>query len=144
MTLNEVIQDPDRKAALVKDASVVVEQEVRSKGGLGGMAVKTVFSMVSRLKPGIISEMLDGLIPRFVSAVDPILSRRPEGESPGNWVKQNSDEVVQALLSVTDERAERSDHTVLRSAYEKLRPTGEKHVNAAIPRLSGLLDKHLS
>lgn len=142
-SLSELLEDPSRRDALVKDGARVVEVEVADKSGISGMAVKAMFGMVTKLRPGILEETLQNLIPRFATALDPILSRRPGDVEPGAWIQQNANEVVQALLGVTDERARRTEHGALRSAYEKLRPTGEKHVAAAIPRLADLFEKHL-
>ena len=51
-------------------------------------------------------------------------------------------EVAEALLAITDERAQRTKNQVLKTAYEKLRPAGKKHVEAAVPRISRLIDKY--
>lgn len=143
MKLSEVIENPTRRNALVTDCATLVEQEVGDKSGLSGMAVKAVFGVVTKLKPGILHDVLQNLLPRFAEALEPVLSRRPDGVGAGAWIQQNSNEVVQALLGVTDARAAKTEHGALRSSYEKLRPTGEKHVAAAIPRLAKLFDKHL-
>jgi hypothetical protein len=50
--------------------------------------------------------------------------------------------VADALLAITDRRAENAQRQVIKSMYEKLRPTAKKHVEAAAPRLGDLVDKH--
>lgn len=143
MNINELLDNPVRRDALIADSATLVEQEVSDKSGLSGMAVKAMFGVVTKLKPGILQDVLQNLIPRFAEALGPILERKPEGVGVGAWIQQNSNDVVQALLGVTDARAAKTEHGALRSSYEKLRPTGEKHVAAAIPRLAKLFDKHL-
>ncbi|MND02762.1 hypothetical protein D3C83_222560 [compost metagenome] len=51
--------------------------------------------------------------------------------------------VADALLEVTDRRAQRSDRGAVRSAYEKLRPSGKRNVEEAMPRIGRLIDKHV-
>ena len=51
-------------------------------------------------------------------------------------------EVADALLAISDERAQRAKNQSLRKAYEKLRPTGKKHVEAAVPRVGRLVAKY--
>jgi hypothetical protein len=76
--------------------------------------------------------------------VDPILAKRPAGSTDvASFLRGRTDEVVQSLLGVTDARAKKSTHAGLVKAYEKLRPTAEKNVAAAIPRVAGLIERHL-
>ena len=51
-------------------------------------------------------------------------------------------EVAEALLAITDERAQRAKNQALKRAYEKLRRTAKKHVEAAVPRIGRLVDKY--
>ena len=143
-SLADVIAQPDRRKAVIADAENVLDQEVSDKGGLSGLAIKGAFAVVKGLKPGMIGELIDGLLPEFVGAVDPILAKRPTGSTDiASFLRGRTDEVVQSLLNVTDKRAKKSTHTTLVKAYEKLRPTAEKNVAAAIPRVAGLIDRHL-
>jgi len=51
-------------------------------------------------------------------------------------------DVAEALLSITDERAKRATNNTAKAAYEKLRPTGKKHVEEAVPRLARMIEQH--
>ena len=44
--------------------------------------------------------------------------------------------------SISDERAARAKNQAAKKAYEKLRPTGKKNVEAAVPRLAAMVEKH--
>jgi hypothetical protein len=50
--------------------------------------------------------------------------------------------MADALLQVTDRKAERADNATIRSAYNKLRPMAKNQVEAAAPRLAALLGRH--
>ncbi len=140
-TLTDVINDPQRRRAIVQDANHVLEQEVSDKSGLTGLAVKGAFALVKAVKPGIIPEVIESLLPEFTGAIDPILAKRPAGTSPQAYIQERANDIVQALLGVTDARAQKTSHQSLTSAYKKLRPTGEKHVLAAIPRVAALVGR---
>ena len=69
----------------------------------------------------------------------------PEGVQAGNPAKffqDNSARVADALLSVTDEKAKRAKSGLVQSTYSSLRGSAKKHVEAAVPRLSKLIEKH--
>jgi hypothetical protein len=144
LSLTEVISRPERLRAVVQDATVMLDEEVASKGGLSGMGIKAAYGVVKALKPGIIPEVFASLLPEFSANLDPLLARRAEGSSAAVHFEKHSNEVVQALLAVTDKRAQKTTHKTLVSAYEKLRPTAEKHISAAVPRLGRLVEKHLA
>ena len=143
MTLSEVLQDPERMRRVVADANHVLDAEVSDKSGLTGIAVKGAFAVVKAVKPGIIPEVIENLLPDFARVLDPIIAQKPEGTSLSAFLQSRSGEVVSALLSITDDRARKSSHKTLVGAYHKLRPQAEKHVAAAVPRISQLVDRHV-
>jgi hypothetical protein len=140
--LTDIIADASRRSAVVRDAERLLDEEVAEKSGFAGIAVKAAFGMVKTLKPGVIGEVCDGLLPEFASVLDPVLAKCPAGHSFASFVVANERLVVETLLAVTDRRAERSTHQTLVKAYEKLRPTAEKQVAAGLPRLGRLIEKH--
>lgn len=143
MTLSEVIQSPGRFERVAFDAQQVLDAEVADKSGLTGLGVKGAFGIVKTVKPGIIGEVIQGLLPDFARVLDPIIAAKPSGESLDSFMRSKSTEVVAALLSITDDRARKSTHKTLVGAYNKLRPQAEKHVAAAVPRVAALVDRHV-
>lgn len=143
MTLTEVLQNPDQLRRIVQDATSVLDAEVHDKSGLTGMAVKAAFGIVKAVKPGIIPEVIEGLLPDFAKKLDPLIEQKPAGTSFAAFFGTRTNDVVQALLAVTDERAKKTTHKTLLGAYQKLRPQAEKHVAAAIPRVAGLVERHV-
>jgi hypothetical protein len=144
--LSAVLSNPDSRRALVRDAEVMLDEEVASRGGLTGMGIKTAFAMVKTIRPGFIGEVLGDLLPDFATALDPLLAQRPEAGSQGvaAFLEARPGEVANALLGVTDARARRTTHKSLLSAYNKLRPIAEKQVSQSVPRLAKLVERHLS
>ncbi len=142
-SLTEQISPPEKRQALVNDALEILDAEVQDKSGLSGIAVKTAFKLVKGVQPGFLRKVVENLLDEFLLKVDPTYQRAlAEGLSPGGLVVKEKTSVASALLSVTDARAARAESELVKKTYAKLRPTAEKHVEAAAPRLAGLLDRH--
>lgn len=142
-SLIEQLGSPPQRATVVDDALRVLEAEVADKSGLGGIAIKTAFGILKSVRPGILNQLVDKLLDEFLKAVEPFYQRAiAAGKSPGALVEAEKSQVASALLAVTDARAARASGDTLKKTYEKLRPTAQKQVEAATPRIAGLLDRH--
>lgn len=143
-SLAEQFQAPEQRDALVRDALEVLDAEVADKGGISGVAIKGAYSIVKGIKPGFIEDVVRGLLDPFLGALDPLYQEGvASGKAPGSHLQANGERMAEALLAITDARAERSAHTAIRKTYGKLRPGAKKHVSAAAPRLGTMLDRHL-
>lgn len=144
--LQSLLQEPNQREILVTDCVGVIEAEVKSKTGLTGMAVKTAYGVVKAIKPGIIRESVDGLLDEFVEQLQPFYERFQSDGASGTlqgYLGSQAEVVAESLLVVTDRRAQRAKNKTLVKAYNKLRPKGKEHVVAAVPRVGGVLDKHV-
>ncbi len=142
--LTEALKDPARRKAIVDDGVKVIDEEVASKRGFSGMAVKAAFAGVKAVRPGMIGMALDMLLPQFAAQVDPFYDAwRVDGRGTLEaYFRSHDTEIANALLSITDARAQRAEQRSLKKAYEKLRPQGLEHTKAAMPRLAGLVSRH--
>ena len=145
MTLVDRLLSDEKKSQLIEDSIHLIEAEVAAAKGFTGVAVKTIFKLVVALKENLLQEALDSLLPSFVSALEPFYqSFRETGElNFQTYLVSKTDEVVNALVEVTDQRAAKAKNQVLKSGYEKLRGSAEKQVKAALPQIAGLLHSHL-
>ncbi len=143
-TLKEILLDSSRRPAVVTDFEGLVDAEVSDKGGVSGAVVKTGFAAVKKIKPGIIPSAVDTLLDEFAGALEPFYGdyRAKGGNDFGAYLVGRSDEASDALLSVTDARADKSSRDSIKKVYGKLRPNGKKNVEEALPRLGQLIDKH--
>jgi hypothetical protein len=142
-TLQEKLLAPAVRPQVVADSARLIDEEVGGKSGLSGLAIKGAFAVVKAVKSGLVPEVVDSLLPSFAEKLEPIYAgwvASTEG-LPGYFQKR-SGQVAEALLSITDERAQKTKNATFRKAYEKLRPTGKTHVEQAVPRLGKLLEKH--
>ena len=142
-SLREQLGTGDKRRRVIDDASQVLDQEVSDKSGLMGIAIKGAYKVVKGIRPGFVREVIDGLLDEFLDAVDPLYQDAVANKRPvGSGVRDNPARVADALLSVTDRKSEKAKSQVVKSAYEKLRPSAKKQVEAACPRLAGLLERH--
>lgn len=142
MSLQEALKDESRKAAIVSDAVKLVDDEVASKSGLSGFAVKKGYDAVKSIKPGFIQEVVNKLLPEFAAKMEPLwLEGKKEG-APTIYFEKNRSKVADALLSVTDSKIDSAKSSIVRSTYSMLRGSAKKNVEDAVPRLSQLMAKY--
>lgn len=144
-TLAEKLLTKEVRPKLLLDAVRVIEEEVQDKTGLSGLAIKATYGVVKALKPGVITEVLDAMLDDFVAHLEPLYAESQRAAAPTlvSYLDPRAGQVAEALLTISDERAARSKNPTMKKAYEKLRPTGKKHVEAAVPRLSRMVEKYL-
>jgi hypothetical protein len=144
-TLTEILLAPGNRPNVVVDCVHLIDEEVGSKGGLTGLAVKGAYALVKAVKPGFVSEAVDTMLDDFVRRLEPFYAAAQSRNEPvGPAMNARAGEVAEALLAISDERAQRAKNNTLKKAYEKLRPTGKKHVEAAVPRIGRLIGKYAS
>ncbi len=142
-SLPDVFNAADKKEVVIDDCLGLIDAEVSDKGGISGLALKAGYGAVKGIKPGFIRNVVHDLLPEFAKALDPFYQEALEKKKkPSEHFVQNSSRVADALLSVTDARAKTAKSGVVRSTYDKLRGTAKKNVEAALPRLGRLVEKH--
>jgi hypothetical protein len=133
-TLRELLGGPEKRNAVVDDSLRVLDAEVDDKSGLGGLAIKTAYK---------VGEVVDHLLDDFLNALDPLYQEAlSQGVPPRKHLESNPSRVADALLGITDARAARAKNQLVKSTYEKLRGSAKKHVEASVPRLGGLFERH--
>lgn len=142
-TLNDLLTEETKRAAVVKDCCELIDSEVKDKGGLSGLAIKAGYGAVKGIKPGFVEGAVNDLLPEFATALDPLYQDAKAQNKPvGDFFAANANRVADALLAITDAKAARAKSGVAKGAYEKLRGTAKKNVEAAAPRLGKLVEKH--
>lgn len=141
-----LLTSPPKHDQVVGDCVRVVDEEVDAKGGLSGLVVKAAYAAVKAVKPGIITLAVTALLPEFAKKLEPFYDEwkaTAPAENLERFLVARSADVAEALLSVTDEKAQQAENAVVQKTYEKLRPSGRKHVEEAIPRVGRVLERHL-
>lgn len=143
--LTDVLNDDTKKSQVVKDCCELIEAEVKEKGGISGLAIKAGYSTVKGIRPGFIEKAVTDLLPDFAKALDPLCDdARAQNKQVSDFFTANTSRVADALLAITDEKASRAKSGVAKSAYDKLRGSAKKNVEAAVPRLGRMIEKHAS
>jgi hypothetical protein len=144
-TLKDILLNESHKARLVDDCVKLIDTEVSQKSGLSGLAIKGIYSVVKTTKPSMIEDAVENLLEPFASRLEPFFSEfRQSGQKTLEiFFDGKKERIANALLAITDERAEKSDHKTLKKAYEKLRPTGLKHVEEAVPGIARVIAKYV-
>jgi hypothetical protein len=144
-TLTDMLLAPGNRPKVIADCVQLINEEVDSKGGLTGLAVKGAYALVKAIKPGFINEAVDHMLDDFVKRLEPFYEEaQAKNEPVGPLLSSRAPQVSDALLAISDERAARSSNANLKKAYDKLRPTGKKHVEQAVPRIGRLIQKYAS
>lgn len=145
-TLQEVAQQPSARASLVDDIHQLVTQRVEAVRGLSGMAIRGGYKIVSGMRGGrMIPSAVNTLLDEFCAAIDPFVIAYQEQSSTssfGAFLSGKEHEVSNALLSITDARAERAN-PLLQKPYKKLRSFGESQVEAAVPGIATIVERTL-
>lgn len=142
MRLYDLIQDPDKRRAVVDDSERILESEVRNKG----FVVKGAFKIVKRIKPGFIPMAIDNLLNDFSEQLDPHFESWDQAGRSGSLQKHfqlNGTTIANDLLSVTDKRAQTAKSKTVKKAYTKLRPVATKHITAAMPAMADMVMRHI-
>jgi hypothetical protein len=141
--LTEALTAEPKKNAVVEDCLMLIEAEVQDKGGLTGLAIKAGYRTVQGIKPGFVRQVVSDLLPDFAHALESIYQEaKTNGRGVRDHLNANGPRVADALLSITDEKANRSKSGMIKGTYEKLRGSAKKNVEAAVPRLAAMIEKH--
>jgi hypothetical protein len=144
-TLTDILLVPGTRPKVITDCVQLINEEVDSKGGLTGLAVKGAYALVKAVKPGFVTEAVDHMLDDFVKRLEPFWAdAQAKNEPVGALLSARAPQAADALLAISDERAAKSTNPNLKKAYEKLRPTGKKHVEQAVPRVGRLIGKYTS
>jgi hypothetical protein len=146
-TLSALLEDTSRRDRVVDDCVQLIDDEVGKKSGFSGLAIKGAYAVVKAIKKGIIKESVSSLLNGFISKLEPYYERYLQSGSTEPFsalLNKEPANVANALLGFTDDKARNAQNATMKKAYEKLRPSAVDHVQAAVPGLGRVIDKHLA
>ena len=143
-TLQEILLTPDTQPQVTADCLTLIKQEVSAKSGVSGTAVKLAYKTVNAFASGYLQSMVENLLPDMIAKLEPYWADfKASGASGfGDYLAKRGDEVSDALLSVTDARAQTSERPTILKAYRTVRGGATKHVKAALPAVGALVQKY--
>lgn len=143
-TLHDKLPLPARRDEMVDACTRLLDDEVKKKKGMSGLAVKAGYKVLRAFKPGAARDAIDNLFDDFIGALDPFHQEHLQGGQGtfGRTLQSNAPRAAAALVEVTDRRAENNKHKNLVKAYQKMRPSALRNVEEAIPALADLIDHY--
>jgi hypothetical protein len=143
-SLNEILLAPQTQPAVVADCLKLIDQEVAAKSGVSGAATKLAYKTASTFASGYLQSTVESLLPDLVTKLEPFWAGYLASGAAGfgDYLAKRGDEVSEALLSVSDERAQRSDRAMIIKAYRTVRAGAAKNVTAALPAVGALAEKY--
>ena len=66
-TLKDILLVPANRPKVIADCTKLIDEEVDSKGGLTGFAIKAAYALVKAVKPGFITEAVDHMVDDFAT-----------------------------------------------------------------------------
>ncbi len=137
--LNRLLTDPAVQPKAVAALAQVVESEVQNRSGISGVAVKAGYKAVTALKPGLVEHAIERMLPDFADRLDPFWESR--GTRPfSEQLAANSDAAAEALLAVSDQRAEKPDNAAFARVYKTVRPKAKGMVEQALPQVGAAIE----
>ena len=131
---------------LVQQCTQLVDQEVASKRGISGIAIKGAYKTVKAIKrgfvPGVVDFLLDEWVEKLESYYEDFLAQGTGDFA--SYIASRRSEVAESLLEVTDKRATTTAHKTAGKVYRKLRPTAKQNVSEAVPKLARIVQGHLA
>jgi hypothetical protein len=143
-TLQEILLAPETQPQVVADCYDMIQQQVSDMSGISGAAIKVAYKTVTTFAPGHVRFMVGELLPGMVEQLEPFWAdfTTSGGSQFGDYLSKRGEEVSEALLTVTDERAKASDRPTIIRAYGAVRNRAGKHIEAALPRVGELVHKY--
>jgi hypothetical protein len=143
-TLKQILLAPQHRQEVVSDLQHVVDTEVSSTSGMSGLAIKGSYAVVKKVKHDFVPHAINQMLPEFVAKLEPYYADYdPEKDgSLHDYLAAQSAVLSDVLLAVSDRRARMSHHETVKRAYRKIRPQAKRHVEAALPSLAAVIERH--
>lgn len=134
---------PAARPAVVTDACALIHREVGRTAGVSGLAIRAAYRIVTAVRPGAVASAVDGLLVPFSERLDPFYQESlTTGQPLAEILTSQQASMADALLAVADDRAHRSSNEAVRRAYERVRGSARRHVEAAAPGIAALIEAH--
>jgi len=132
----------DRRPAVIEDTVALIDAQVKQKG----FVIKSAYATIKAIKRKFVPEVVDALLDDWLGKLQPHFDKWSAAKTSPltDFLVARSDDVAEDLLSVTDQRAEKTSHTTAKKMYLRMRDGAKKNVVEAIPDLAKMIEKHLA
>jgi Family of unknown function (DUF6918) len=142
-TLQELLLTPENAPHLIADTKALVDSELSSKG-ITAAPLKGAYKAVKAFAPGYYEEAITAILPGVVYQLEPYWAdfKTSGGADFGDYLSKRPSEVSESLLAVTDDMASQSGRVAVVKAYQLVRGSAGKNIEAALPALGALVQKY--
>lgn len=142
--LSDILLKDGAQQQLAADCRALVDKELAAKSGVSATALKVAYKAVTAVAPGYYQSVVENMVPGLLQRIQPFWTdfNAAGGGSFGDYLAKRSPEVSEAMLSMTDEMAQRSQRGAIVKAYKAVRGGAGKHIEAALPAVGDLVAKH--
>ncbi|MEK0181574.1 MAG: hypothetical protein EAZ78_18805 [Oscillatoriales cyanobacterium] len=144
MALSDILLNEKNRDNFVDDCVNLIDEQVASASGLGGLALKAAYATVKGIRADYCAQVVDQLLPEISIALDPMWNEAVTNGNPVEYLTQRKSQVADELLQISDARVENSTRAMVKGAYAKLRPSAKNYVEKGIPDLAKIIDKYNS
>ena len=144
MGLSDILLNENNRDTFVDDCVKLIDKQVASAPGLGGLALKAAYSTVKGIRSDYCAQVVDQLLPEISIALDPMWTEAVNNGNPVQYLAQRKAQVADELLQISDQKAENSTRAIVKGAYAKLRPSAKTYVENGVPDLAEIINKHHS
>jgi hypothetical protein len=102
------------------------------------MAVRAGYRAVCSIRPTMVRDAVDHLLPDFAAALEPLHAEAP-GAAFEAHLRSNGARAATALLDVMDRRIEQAKSAIVRKTYAGLRRIARGQLEASMPALARTL-----
>jgi len=127
---------------VIAECVELIDASVKQKG----IFIKSAYATIKAIKKRFVPEVVDALLDDWLGKIQPHYDKWSASKASTftDYVVARSDDVAEDLLSVTDERAQKTSHTTAKKMYVRMRDGAKKNVIEAIPDLAKMIEKHLA
>ena len=142
-TLQEQLLTPANAPSLIADTKALVDGELDSKG-ITAAPLKAAYKAIKTFAPGYYEEAITAMLPGIVHQLEPYWAdfKASGGAAFGDYLAKRGGEVSESLLAVTDDMAANSSRGAVIKAYQLVRGSASKNIEAALPALGALVQKY--
>lgn len=142
--LSDILLVDGAQQQIAADCQALVGQELATKSGMSAAALKVAYKAVTTFAPGYYQSTVENMVPNLLRQLQPFWAdfQAAGGGQFGDYLVKRGDEVAEAMLEVTDDMAHGSDRPAVVKAYNAVRGGAAKHIEAALPAVGTLVEKH--
>ncbi len=143
-TLAEILLPPAVQPQVVSDCLKLINDEVAEKSGVSGAAIKLAYRTAKTFAPTYLHTTMEAVLPDIAEKLQPFWAdfNAAGGSDFGDYLTKRGEEVSEALLEMADHRATLSERPVIVKAYQAVRSSAAKHIEAALPQVGQLVMRY--